>query len=96
MRETLHKVNEILDGRNVSWLIDPESFRRYGVSQVPAFVLAHGPGQGTCPKSVPAGDYVMVAGDVSLDYAMEMIGRSSDVWRPMAMHIADEVRGGRQ
>lgn len=60
--------------------IDPTLFRRFGVEQVPAFVLsARREDDGTCGKDCDANStFVRVAGDVSLDYALEYLSRQRD------------------
>jgi len=60
--------------------VDPTLFRRFNVTQVPAFVLsAQAPESNTCGKACdPANTFVTVAGDVTLDYALEYIARQRD------------------
>lgn len=60
--------------------IDPTLFRRFNVSQVPAFVLSAQPGDAnTCGKACdPANSFAMVAGDVTLDYALEYIAKQRE------------------
>ncbi|MEW8701733.1 MAG: type-F conjugative transfer system pilin assembly protein TrbC [Candidatus Thiodiazotropha sp.] len=70
-------------------LIDPRLFDRFDVKQVPAVVLvpdgACVAGVQTCPKTTLA--HVHVAGDVTLDYALEHIART----RPEAREIAESL-----
>lgn len=58
--------------------IDPTLFRRFEITQVPAFVLTRNTGEDKrCTKGCdPAESYVSVTGDVSLDYALEYIARN--------------------
>lgn len=60
--------------------IDPTLFRRFSVNQVPAFVLSVRPSDNqTCGKDCDARNtFVMVAGDVSVDYALEHIAKQPD------------------
>ncbi len=84
MMVTLKEVQEILDGQDVSWQIDPEAFRRFGIIHAPSFVVARQTEgcQGDCAKmAMPADSFVKVAGDVSLDYALDAIGRGAGDWR---------------
>lgn len=53
-----------------SMQIDPESFDRYNVNAVPTFVIAVA-GEGGCGTTQCATDGAALAGDVSLDYALE-------------------------
>ncbi len=57
--------------------IDPTVYRRFGIRQVPAFVLTRDNQElKSCSNECDAPDYfVSVAGDVSLDYALEHIAR---------------------
>jgi conjugal transfer pilus assembly protein TrbC len=70
-------------------LIDPRLFDRFDVKQVPAVVLvpdgACVAGVQACPKATPA--HVHVAGDVTLDYALEHIART----HPEARNIAESL-----
>lgn len=70
-------------------LINPRLFDRFEVEQVPAVVLvpdgACVAGVQACPKVTPA--HVHIAGDVSLDYALEQIART----HPMARDIAESL-----
>lgn len=78
MKQTLAAVHALIGERRVNWQIDPEAFVRYGVQHAPAFVLTPGPAAGdsncgvTCSDSQP---YYSVAGDVSLDYALNTVQR---------------------
>ena len=60
--------------------IDPMVFSRYGIETVPAIVYARGvneteTGQGTTENT--AADAYLVSGDMSLDYALEIIGQKT-------------------
>ncbi|WP_256081033.1 type-F conjugative transfer system pilin assembly protein TrbC [Massilia sp. YIM B04103] len=74
--KTMAHVHKLLGQRQVALQIDPQAFDRFGVRQVPTFVLLRegGKGQdcgaGTCfaPDA-----YLSVAGDVTIDYALEHI-----------------------
>jgi conjugal transfer pilus assembly protein TrbC len=90
LRETLAVVRPLIGERHVAWLIDPEAFTRFGVQHAPTFVLAlnddaPADAQPNCISGCVAPPaFVSVAGDVSLDYALEAMMRR----RPEAMpHI---------
>lgn len=57
--------------------IDPTVYRRFGIRQVPAFVLTRDNQElKSCSNECDTPDYfVSVAGDVTLDYALEHIAR---------------------
>jgi conjugal transfer pilus assembly protein TrbC len=63
----------------VQFDIDPTIFRRFRIERVPTFVLTRDDQElRSCTKECDASDYyVSVAGDVSLDYALEHIGKRS-------------------
>jgi len=76
LRDTVARTQALLAGQSVAFQIDPQAFERYAIRQVPSFVLvregADGTpcgdgGRGSC---APPNDYVRLAGDVSLDYAL--------------------------
>jgi conjugal transfer pilus assembly protein TrbC len=93
MRETVAVVGELIGNRNIAWVIDPEAFTRFAVRQAPTFVLTlndavSNDAEGGCGSGcvTPAG-FASVAGDVSLDYALEAIVRR----RPEAALRADPI-----
>ena len=107
MRETLAAVNALIGTRRVHWLIDPEAFERYGIKVAPTFVLtpandassisgttltASGVQCNTaiCREAAP---FVRVAGDVSLDYALEFMARRSPQVAEQARSYLRRLRG---
>jgi conjugal transfer pilus assembly protein TrbC len=98
MRETLRAVGDLIGNRKVAWVIDPEAFTRYGVNKAPTFVLAltdprspaaqHGCSTG-CATSAT---FVSVAGDVSLDYALEAMLRGRPDAAPVAEPLLKRLR----
>jgi conjugal transfer pilus assembly protein TrbC len=98
MRETVAILGELIGERKVAWVIDPEAFTRFGVRQAPTFVLAlndaaSNDAEGGCGSgcATPAG-FVSVAGDVSLDYALEAILRRRPEAAPRAEPILKRLR----
>lgn len=81
MMQTLATVRDLIGDQPLAWLIDPQAFVRFGVRQAPTFVLVVneiGPANAelACGSGRPVPDsFVSVAGDVSLDYALEAILR---------------------
>ena len=73
LRETVQLVQPLRGATQVALQIDPPAFDRFDVQRVPTFVLVR---DGARPQScasgtcAPAADFVRVAGDVSLDYAL--------------------------
>jgi conjugal transfer pilus assembly protein TrbC len=99
MRETLATVRDLMGNRNVGWLIDPEAFTRFGVRHAPTFVLSlmdatSDDAQRSCTSGcVTPSAFVSVAGDVSLDYALETIMRRRPEATPRAEPLLKRLRG---
>ena len=97
MRQTIAVVQELIGKRRVAWVIDPEAFTRFAVRQAPTFVLtltdAGSDMQGRCGAgcATPA-SFVSVAGDVSLDYALETIQRRQPEAAPRAEPLLKRLR----
>ncbi|PKM44761.1 MAG: type-F conjugative transfer system pilin assembly protein TrbC [Gammaproteobacteria bacterium HGW-Gammaproteobacteria-1] len=70
-------------------MIDPTLFGRFDVRQAPAFVLVPSgacvAGVRNCPDSTPV--HVHIAGDVTLDYALDYIARTRPEFRAAATHL---------
>jgi len=87
LRETVAQVQGLIGTRQVAVQIDPQSFDRFSIDRVPTIVLVR---DGTQPVSCAAGtctppeDFLRVAGDVSLDYALEHMVRAAPGFRAEA------------
>lgn len=86
LAETIKAVNKLIGDRKVSWQINPPAFSRFEVKVAPTFVLAAPTSaamatQNGCADPV---SYVAVAGDVSLDYALEYIQTNSPAFSSLA------------
>ncbi|WP_167772894.1 type-F conjugative transfer system pilin assembly protein TrbC [Ramlibacter humi] len=78
-------------GGGMSLRASPKSFERFGIREVPAFVLVPPRGaQDDCrtPACPGYGDFAVATGDVSVSYAMEAIGRARPDLRPAAEFFA--------
>jgi conjugal transfer pilus assembly protein TrbC len=95
MVKTAVAVRELLGGHKTAIQIDPQGFDRFGVSQVPTFVLLK---DGTqlqhCADAscLPPAAYVQVAGDVTIDYALEWIGERSSGFNREARQLLQRMR----
>lgn len=80
LRDTVARVQTLIGQREVSLQIDPQAFDRFAIERVPSFVLVR---EGTRPAScasgscAPPGDFLRTTGDVSLDYALDHMGRQA-------------------
>lgn len=82
MQATVARMHELIGSQRVAVQIDPTAFDRYGVVQVPTFVLARGGRSGVecAAETCAAGDrFAKVAGDVSLGYAHKVLGSWAEV-----------------
>lgn len=98
MKQTLDAVQALIGTRQVAWQIDPESFVRYHVRHAPTFVLMkHGaqtPPREACDALCIASDaYYSVAGDVSLDYALNALLRRYPGAQATAAPFMSRLRG---
>ena len=109
LRQTLAVVSDLIDKRQVAWVIDPDAFTRYGVTSAPTFVLtltdeaaASGPRMASandneanpprCGSScLASAAFVRVAGDVSLDYALDAIAKRSPTAAPSATALLQRM-----
>jgi conjugal transfer pilus assembly protein TrbC len=80
------EVAQLIGKRNVTAIIHPPAFIQFQVTQVPALVLAQ-PSQATRIGSdgcAAPSSYIKVVGDVTQDYAFDLIERQSPVWSDVA------------
>lgn len=81
MKQTLASVQALIGTSKVAWQIDPEAYTRYGIRHAPTFVLTRATADreaspGTCTGNcIATTAFFSVAGDVSLDYALDTIVR---------------------
>ncbi len=77
---TAARIQQLIGTRPVAVQIDPRAFDRYAIQRVPAFVLARAGGTDSAcsgEQCARSDDHVVVAGDVSLGYALEHFQRSA-------------------
>jgi conjugal transfer pilus assembly protein TrbC len=98
LRETVAQVQRLMGDRKVSFQIDPQAFDRFSVLLAPTFVLVRG---GARPSDCAAGTcfatdaFLSVAGDVSLDYALEHFSRTTPAFRKEATTFLRRLQKGR-
>jgi conjugal transfer pilus assembly protein TrbC len=99
LQQTVARAQRLIGQRKVGFQIDPQAFDRFAVSAVPTFVLLRaGAMPQPCPSGtcLPTASYVSVAGDVSLDYALEFVKRSAPIFKQEAGAFLSKMRGGRE
>ena len=96
IRQTAAHVQQLIGQKQVEWLIDPQAFDRFGVDRAPTFVLvkALAPindcASGAC---IAPNAFASIAGDVSIDYALEAIERRAPRFSPEAQLFLKRIRG---
>lgn len=80
------------DVRGPSIAVDPTLFRRFEVTEVPAFILT-GDALERCDRHrCPVPDHVRLGGDVSLDYALARFARVRGWQSPAARALLRRLR----
>src|SRR5690606_26985263 len=80
LRETVSRMQALIKSQRVAAQIDPQDFERHAVKQVPSFVVARGTDLASTCKGAAClltSDFVLVAGDVSLDHALAHIDHNA-------------------
>ena len=80
LRDTVEHMQRLIGTRQVAVQIDPQAFARFAITRTPSFVLVRdGAASQPCAAGMCiAGDqFVLAAGDVSLDYALQLFERSA-------------------
>ena len=96
LKETVSQVQTVLGNRRVAFQIDPQAFDRFVIGKTPSFALVR---PGAVPRDCASGQcvakegFVTVAGDVSLDYALEHITRAAPGFTQEATVFLDRMRG---
>ena len=96
LTQTVARAQSLIGSRQVALLIDPLAFDRFGVTQVPSFVLLR---RGVEAHSCEAGScfaedaFVRAAGDVSVRYALEFIGRTAPGFAGEAQPFLRRLKG---
>lgn len=89
------EVQKILGGRNVSVAIHPPAFQQFGVTRVPAVVIARPEAGNVLDNGCSRQEtFTKVSGDVSLDYALDYIERKSPAWAAAARHFHSKIVRG--
>jgi conjugal transfer pilus assembly protein TrbC len=96
LRDTVARVQGLIGQRQVVVQIDPQAFDRFAITRVPSFVLIR---DGARPASCASGScappegFVRIAGDVSLDYALEHVQRTAPRFAKDAGGFLKRIKG---
>lgn len=80
IRDTVTRMQALIGSRRVAVQIDPEAFDRHGITRTPTFVMAvDAAGTEVCATRLcgSSQQFVKVAGDVTLEYAMKYLNRGA-------------------
>ena len=96
IRQTAVRVQQLIGQTVVEFQIDPQAFDRFGVQAAPTFVLVK-PGvrvsdcaAGAC---VAPDAFASISGDVSIDYALQVIAQRSPRFKSEAELFLKQIRG---
>ncbi len=95
MVKTAVAVRDLLGNRKTAIQIDPQGFDRFSVTQVPTYVLLKDGAQlRQCADTscMPPASYAAIAGDVTIDYALEWIGARSSTFTREAQQLLQRLR----
>ena len=96
LRDTVERMQRLIGNRQVAVQIDPQAFDRFAITRTPSFVLVRdGAAAQPCAAGMCiAGDqFVLAAGDVSLDYALKFIERSAPAMAGDASAYLKRMKG---
>jgi len=97
MTDMATHISALLGKHHVEAVIHPPAFSQFKVNQVPALVLAQSDAGNQLDSGCAQPDrYVKVTGDVSQDYALEYIERTSPQWAATARLFGDKIKEGQQ
>jgi len=96
LRDTVERMQRLIGNRQVAVQIDPQAFDRFAITRTPSFVLVR---DGAAAQPCAAGmciaidQFVLAAGDVSLDYALKFIERSAPAMADDASAYLKRMKG---
>ena len=97
LTRTGEEIARLVGDRKVTAIIHPPAFKQFKVRRVPALVLARSGqaskiGEDGC---APVSSFIRVDGDVTQDYALDLIERQAPVWAEVARRYAARLSGSR-
>lgn len=93
LTEMSHHIAALIGKHRVEALVHPPAFGQFKVNQVPALVIAQSNASEQMMDGCAQADrYVKVTGDVSQDYALDYIERTSPQWAAAAQMFGNKLR----
>lgn len=87
-------IKELIGERTVSAVIHPPAFQQFSVNRVPVVVIARPEASSVLEDGCSKPDtFVKVAGDVTLDYALDYMERRSPEWSSTARSFRTRLGG---
>ena len=97
MTDMAARIGALLGKHRVEAVIHPPAFTQFKVDQIPALVLAQSDAGNQLDSGCAQPDrYVKVTGDVSQDYALEYVERTSLQWAASARLFGDKIKEAQQ
>lgn len=97
LTEMSKHIASLIGNHHVEVNINPPAFTQYKITQVPALVIAQpNANEGMDNGCAQATRYVKVTGDVSQDYALDLIERQSPQWASAARVFNLRLEGANQ
>ena len=97
MTDMAKRISALIGNHRVEAVIHPPAFSQFKVNQVPALVLAQSDAGDLLDSGCAQPDrFVKVTGDVSQDYALDYIERTSPKWAAAARLFGDKIKGVQQ
>ncbi len=97
MTDMAARIGALLGKHRVEAVIHPPAFTQFKVDQIPALVLAQSDAGNQLDSGCAQPDrYVKVTGDVSQDYALEYVERTSPQWAASARLFGDKIKEAQQ
>ena len=96
LRDTVERMQRLIGNRQVAVQIDPQAFDRFAITRTPSFVLVR---DGAAAQPCAAGmciaidQFVLAAGDVSLDYALKFFEHSAPAMARDASAYLQRMKG---
>lgn len=89
------EIAKLVGDRNVTAIIHPPAFKQFDVKRVPSMVLAR---SGQAAKiaedgCAPAASFIKVDGDVTQEYALDLIEREAPAWAEAAHRFSAKLSG---